>query len=60
MADLTVDVDGLDASQQLLRDNIRRYLKEHVAPRIDQAEKDKHFPHEVLTGLADFGYFGGY
>ena len=26
MADLTVDVDGLDASQQLLRDNIRRYL----------------------------------
>ncbi|MGT2492119.1 hypothetical protein ACU4GD_20345 [Cupriavidus basilensis] len=26
MADPMVDVDGLDAGQQLLRDNIRRYL----------------------------------
>lgn len=60
MVDPNVDVDGLDASQQLLRDNIRRYLKEHIAPRIDQAEQEKRFPHEALTGLADFGYFGGY
>ncbi|MFX1764152.1 acyl-CoA dehydrogenase [Paraburkholderia sp. A1RI-2L] len=60
MADLDCDVDGLDSSQQLLRDNIRRYLKQHVAPRIQQAERDKRFPHEVLTGLGDFGYLGGY
>ncbi|MEM5275977.1 acyl-CoA dehydrogenase family protein [Cupriavidus taiwanensis] len=60
MVDPNVDVDGLDADQRLLRDNIRRYLREHIAPRIDQAEQDKRFPHEVLTGLADFGYFGGH
>ncbi|WP_321912197.1 acyl-CoA dehydrogenase [Paraburkholderia sp. J11-2] len=60
MADLDCDVDGLDSSQQLLRDNIRRYLKQHVTPRIEQAERDKRFPHEVLTGLGDFGYLGGY
>lgn len=60
MADTSFDIDGLDDSQRLLRDNIRRYLKEHVTPRIDQAEKDRRFPHEVLSGLADFGYLGGY
>ncbi|WP_250450863.1 acyl-CoA dehydrogenase [Caballeronia sp. ATUFL_M2_KS44] len=59
MADLACDVDGLDSDQQLLRDNIRRYLKQHVTPRIQQAERDKRFPHEVLTGLGDFGYLGG-
>ncbi|MCY1217289.1 Acyl-CoA dehydrogenase [compost metagenome] len=60
MADTTLDIDGLDHSQRLLRENIRRYLKAHVSPRIDQAEKDKRFPHEVLAGLAEFGYLGGY
>jgi acyl-CoA dehydrogenase len=60
MADLARDVDGLDTDQQLLRDNIRRYLKQHVTPRIEQAERDKRFPHEVLSGLGDFGYLGGY
>ncbi|KIG11110.1 acyl-CoA dehydrogenase family protein [Caballeronia concitans] len=60
MADLACDVDGLDSDQQLLRDNIRRYLKQHVTPRIQQAERDKRFPHEVLTGLGDFGYLGGH
>lgn len=59
MADPMVDVDGLDAGQQLLRDNIRRYLKEHIAPLIPQAERDKKFPHHAMTGLIDFGYFGG-
>ncbi len=53
------DVDGLTPEQVLLRDNIRRYLKERVAPLINKAEADKRFPYEVLTGLADFGYLGG-
>ncbi len=60
MAEPMLDVDGLDASQQLLRDNIRRYLKENFTPRIQQAEADKRFPHELIGGLADFGYLGGY
>lgn len=54
-----VDVDGLGSEQVLLRDNIRRYLKERVTPLIQKAEADKRFPYEVLTGLADFGYLGG-
>ncbi|MGO4327873.1 acyl-CoA dehydrogenase family protein [Cupriavidus sp. 2TAF22] len=60
MVDPNVDIDGLDDSQRLLRENIRRYLKEHISPRIDQAEKERRFPQEAITGLADFGYFGGY
>lgn len=55
----TVDVDGLSADQILMRDNIRRYLKDKVTPLIRQAEADKRFPYEVLTGLGDFGYLGG-
>ncbi|QYY29019.1 acyl-CoA dehydrogenase [Cupriavidus pinatubonensis] len=59
MVDSSIDVDGLDAEQRLLRDNIRRYLKETFTPHIRQAERDKRFPHELMTGLIDFGYFGG-
>ena len=55
----TVDVDGLTPEQVLMRDNIRRYLKDKVAPLIQQAEADKRFPYPVLDGLADFGYLGG-
>jgi acyl-CoA dehydrogenase len=55
----TFDVDGLTPDQVLMRDNIRRYLKNEVAPLIQQAEADKRFPYQVLDGLADFGYLGG-
>lgn len=54
------DADGLTYEQRMLRDNIRRYLKERVAPHIQAGEADKRFPFEALNGLADFGYFGGY
>ena len=54
-----LDIDGLSAEQVLLRDNIRRYLKDKVSPLIAKAEADKQFPYEVLTGLRDFGYLGG-
>jgi len=54
-----VDIDGLGADQILMRDNIRRYLRDHVSPLIKQAEADKRFPFEVLNGLRDFGYLGG-
>jgi acyl-CoA dehydrogenase len=56
----TFDVDGLSPEQVLLRDNIRRYLRERVAPLIQAAEAQKKFPYEVLPGLADFGYIGGH
>ena len=54
-----LDVDGLTSDQVLIRDNIRRYLKQNVTPLIHKAEADKRFPYQVLDGLADFGYLGG-
>lgn len=54
-----VDVDGLSADQRLMRDSIRRYLQHNVTPLIRQAEADRRFPYEVLTGLRDFGCLGG-
>lgn len=54
------DADGLTHEQRMLRDNIRRYMKERVAPLIQKGESEKRFPFEVLSGLADFGYLGGY
>lgn len=49
----------LDADQQLLRDNIRRYVKEHVNPVIMRHEAAQTFPFELLRDLAEFGYIGG-
>jgi acyl-CoA dehydrogenase len=57
--DEAVDVDGLTSDQVLMRDNIRRYLKQNVGPLIQKSETDKRFPYHVLDGLADFGYLGG-
>ncbi|WP_395709605.1 acyl-CoA dehydrogenase family protein [Reyranella sp.] len=55
-----LDEDGLSHEQRLLRDNIRRYLKEHVGPHIHKSEADKRFPFELIDGLGDFGYLGGH
>ena len=33
----SVDIDGLSPDQVLLRDNIRRYLKDKVSPLIARA-----------------------
>src|SRR5271167_557227 len=49
----------LNAEQEMLRDNIRRYMKREVAPIVSQHDRDKTFPFEILKGLSDFGYIGG-
>ncbi len=49
----------LDADQKLLRDNIRRYVKERVTPIITKHEAAQTFPFELLKDLAEFGYIGG-
>ena len=49
----------LTPDQVLLRDNIRRYVKESVTPIIPQHEASQTFPFELLKDLADFGYVGG-
>ncbi|GAA5233065.1 acyl-CoA dehydrogenase [Verticiella sediminum] len=49
----------LDNEQAVLRDSIRRYIREHVTPHIVRHEAERSFPFEVLAGLRDFGYVGG-
>jgi alkylation response protein AidB-like acyl-CoA dehydrogenase len=49
----------LSEEQHLLRDNIRRFMKSEVAPRIRQHDEARTFPFELLKGLAQFGYIGG-
>lgn len=49
----------LNADTGLLRDSIRRFMKNEVAPIVSQHDRDKTFPFEILKGLADFGYIGG-
>ncbi len=49
----------LDDEQQLLRDNVRKYLRENVASLVDRHEEEQSFPFEILGDLAQFGYLGG-
>lgn len=49
----------LNAEQQLLRDNIRRFMKSKVAPIVAQHDTAHTFPFELLKELAQFGYIGG-
>lgn len=49
----------LREEQELLRSNVRRWLKEHVTPLIDRHEADRSFPFELLAQLRQFGYLGG-
>lgn len=47
------------ADQELLRDNIRRFMKEHVAPVVARHDQAHTFPFELLKPLSEFGYLGG-
>ncbi|WP_322047753.1 acyl-CoA dehydrogenase family protein [Paraburkholderia sp. J67] len=48
-----------DADQITLRDSIRRYMRKEVAPRIDECEKARGIPLDMLAGVSQFGYIGG-
>ncbi|MDI9915366.1 acyl-CoA dehydrogenase [Rhodococcus sp. IEGM 1379] len=49
-----------DQEQLELRSAIRGFLAAEIEPIIDQHERDKTFPYEVLPKLAEFGYLGGW
>ncbi|MCR0985669.1 acyl-CoA dehydrogenase family protein [Roseomonas populi] len=49
----------LTPEQELLRDNVRRFMERRVAPVINAHEVAKTFPFEILGELAEFGYLGG-
>ncbi len=46
--------------QILLRDNIRRFMRERVTPIVAGHDEAKTFPFELLGELAQFGYLGGW
>jgi len=48
-----------EPDQILLRDNVRRFLAENVTPHIARHERERSFPFEILSDLAQFGYLGG-
>jgi acyl-CoA dehydrogenase len=50
----------LTTEQSDLRSAIRHYLSAKVAPIVEQHERARTFPFDVLRDLAQFGYLGGY
>lgn len=48
-----------DADQVALRDSIRRFMRKEVTPRIDECEKARNIPLDLLAGMSQFGYIGG-
>lgn len=49
----------LDAEQQLLKEQIDKWLASNLTPLIPDHENAATFPFEVLDDLKDFGYLGG-
>jgi acyl-CoA dehydrogenase len=57
-AEVCMAID-LTPEQELLRDNVRRFMERRVVPLINGHEAAKTFPFEILGELAEFGYLGG-
>jgi len=48
----------LTEEQQAIRDTVRRYAREKIAPRAAELDASAEFPHETVKGLAEMGIFG--
>ncbi len=48
----------LDPDQQAIRDAIRAYAQDHIAPHAAAWDRSHHFPKEQLQGLAQLGCYG--
>ena len=48
----------LSAEHSLLRDTIREFMTEEVAPVVDEHERERHFPAEVVRRLGEMGWLG--
>jgi len=42
----------------MVRDAVRTYVREEIAPHAAQWDRDSHFPAQALKGLADLGCYG--
>ncbi len=52
-----MDLD-LSADHVLLRDTIREFMTDEVAPLVDDHERERRFPAEVVRRIADMGWLG--
>jgi alkylation response protein AidB-like acyl-CoA dehydrogenase len=52
-----VDLD-LPAEHQLLRRTVRDYMEGEVAPLIDEHERERRFPRQVVDKLGEMGWLG--
>jgi short-chain 2-methylacyl-CoA dehydrogenase len=48
----------LDAEHELLRDTVRQFALEKVAPVAEELDREKRFPYEIVAGLAELGLMG--
>jgi len=48
----------LTEEHQMIRDALRSYVQERIAPKAAAWDRDHHFPKEELQGLAQLGAFG--
>src|SRR5690349_9920531 len=48
----------LTEQHRMIRDAVREFAREQLAPKAAQWDREKHFPREELKGLAALGLFG--
>src|SRR5581483_7190457 len=56
-APMSLDFD-LSDEHQLLRDTVRRFAAEKVAPVAEELDREKRFPYEIVAELAELGLMG--
>jgi short-chain 2-methylacyl-CoA dehydrogenase len=48
----------LDPEHELLRDTVRQFALERIAPVAEELDREKRFPYELVADLADLGLMG--
>src|ERR1041385_7898690 len=48
----------LEQEQELVRDTVRRFALERVAPVAEELDREKRFPYELVAELAELGLMG--
>ena len=48
----------LEEEHRIFRQHLRRFVKDRLAPRVDEWEAQKFFPRKVYTEVAKAGYLG--
>ena len=49
---------GLSAEQELLREQVRRFAEERMAPGVRARDREHRFPSELMAELGELGLFG--